>query len=398
MYIEDILKATVTSDLSYFHYLDQKIMVSLWAQLHNNLGFTKKQGTLCVNILKKYKNAVSLVIGQNLDNFTENPEFKIPFREINSLKTITVVSDSTYVRAIRVEFPYDEELIQKFQKHRANLQYAHWDKEEKCWILNLCEKNIKFAMSLVAENGFTYDDTLKNFFDQVVHIQDNIENLVPMATIENGLVKFVNISQYTPQNTSTDLLESIFFAKEVGISVWDEPLEQQIDQLPFGNLVKQFLNHDPGKTFEINLADSSLFELLPIIKHLLPCLIVISASNELEKLEKNLEFFHNIGLTNKEMSVLFRLPSESNSEFNQYVKLNELNSPLSKNTKVAFVSGQIPKTILGADIEFNSVLNYNYYSAHYRLRDFIKWHKNVFNILENSQQKRINFGLLQNHN
>jgi hypothetical protein len=122
--------------------------------------------------------------------------------------------------------------------------------------------------------------------------------------------------------------------------------------------------------------------------------VIIPSENETASVTKNVEFFNSIGIDNSNMNVLFRLPTETDKNFNDYVKNNGLNSPISNNTKVVFISTKIPKTILGNKLEFNSVLNYNYYNAHYKIRDFLKNKVNVINILDRGSQRRLNFAIM----
>lgn len=398
MYIEQILTLAIQNLSLKTTPLDMKILNSLWSQSISGTSFTDKQGTLCVNLLKKYRNQISQFAGQDISIFLENPQFKQPFRTINSKKSIKIVDHTTYIKALRVDFPYDEEIVQKFRNSKQVLDYAIWDKEEKCWFLSLDEKSIKFVISLITDNNFLYEENLKYYIDQVKNIESNVESLIPMAVIEDNRVKFINVSQFTPQNNFDDFLESMMFAKEVGISTWNQEIDEKIDSLPHSAVVKKLVKHDMGKPFDMNVEETPIEDLLPIIKYLLPCLVIIPDKNELEKLQKTWNFFQKIGINASEVSVLFRLPSETDNDFNEFVRNNKLNSPLSENTKVVFVSNQIPKTILGPRVEFNSILNYNYYAAHYKIREYLFNHKNVINILDRMPQRSFSFALMQSNN
>lgn len=394
MYIEQILNLTVGHSLINFSIFDQKILTSFWSQLNSGICLTEKQGNLCVTLLKKYKLKISQAVGHDISMFLENPQFKNAFRTINSKKNLKIIEHPTYFKAIKIDFPYDEDIIKKFRSVKQNLHYATWDNEEKSWFVNLDESSIKFVDELVKDYGFIADEELTKLLTQLESIKDNIELFVPMVVYQNEMVKFVNVSQYCPQNTSTDFIESILFAKELGIFTWDQQIEGKIDILPCTNMVKKFLRHDISKPFDINLEENSLLELIPVIKFLLPCLVIISDNNELEKLEKTVNLFQKVGISLTDMNVLFRLSSDTNSEFNEYVRTNKLNSPISDKSKVAFIGTNVPKTILGPRLEFKSILNYNYYSAHYKIRNYTQSHKNVINILDTKPQRSFNFGHL----
>lgn len=394
MYVEQLLNLAVCNTLINLSIFDQKIMTSFWSQLNNGIKLTEKQGNLCVTLLKRYKKKLSMAVGQDITFFLDNPQFKNSFRMINNKKNLKIVDHPVYFKSIKIDFPYDEDIIKKFREIKQSLHYALWDNEEKSWYLSLDERSIRFARDLVQEYQFFADEELEKLIFQLKSIEENLEFLVPMAIFENNMIRYANVSQYCPQNQSSDFIESILFTKDLGITTWDQQIENKIAELSCSDTVKHFLRHDIGKPFDINLEENSLSELSLIMKHLLPCLVIISDNNELEKLMKTVDFFQNIEILNEEMSVLFRLSSDKNGDFNQYIKDNKLNSPVSTDSKVVFVGTNIPKTILGPRLEFNSILNYNYYSAHYKIRNYIHSHKNVINILDTKPQRSFNFGNL----
>jgi hypothetical protein len=123
-------------------------------------------------------------------------------------------------------------------------------------------------------------------------------------------------------------------------------------------------------------------------------MVVIPGSNELDTMTLSYEFFKELGITNKEMSVLFRLPSNTHENFNNFVKLNELNSPITEATKIIFVSGKIPKPIFKSGIKFHSILNLGYNNVHYTLRDFIKNHENTIVYSREKEIRNMKFEFL----
>lgn len=394
MFIEDIISLVAKNIFVGINAYDQKILRSFHDQLFLNSSLTEKQGKLSVVILKKHLQLINQELRTDISKFLENPSFKNPFRTINYNRFISIQSDPIYKKVIKIEFPFDEEIITYIREQKSKIHFSTWKKEEKSWIFSLTEENIQLASSLKDKFNFKSDESFSAYIDQIKIIKENLHTHIPMASLIDDKIKFINVSAFTPQNQSNDFLESLFFAKKVGINVWDENIEEKISQLPYDKQVISLIKNDPDKQFEIYLNDTPLETLIPVIIHMLPCLVVISDGNEMEKLEYNYNFFKKAGIENNEMTVLFRLPSDSGSNFNEFVKINKLNSPLADITKVAFINSQIPKTIFNRKKEFNSVLNYNYFSAHYKLKDFLKWHQNVINILDKTPQRRLNFAIM----
>lgn len=394
MYIENLISLIISSPSVIINSFDNKVFVSFYNQLSNGMSFTEKQGNLAVTLLKKYEDKLSNALKQDVSALLNNPKFKSPFRTVNYLKKITIIDHPEYKKAVNVEFPYDDTILTKFKQYKNSVNYAYWDKDTKSWIFSLDELTILFLLPLIEEHNFQCDNEFQNYIDQTNQVKKNLEKFVPMAVLENSVIKFVNVSNHLPQNFSTDFVEGLFNAKKVGISTWDTIIEEKISALPLHNEVKKFIKAIPGVNFELNLEQVSLYEFGPILHHLLPCLVIIPASNELENLKQNIDFLTSCGINTDNITVLFRLSTDTGAEFNQFVKEHKLNSPITEHTKVVFISNQIPKTILGPRLIFNSVLNYNFYSAHYKLREYLKWQHNVINILDRAPQRRLNFGNL----
>lgn len=231
MYIEDILFKLINFPKIISPH-DFNIFNNLNTQIISGIGWTEKQGNLILTLLKKYKDKINTAYNYDINNFLLNPKFKNSFRSINYGKKIKIINHEHYNRIISVEFPYDNDLLTIFKEKKQELNTVVWDKDTKSWFFSLDEKSIKFLSKLVVDHNFTPDDEFEDYIKQLDIIEKNIENIVPMAILENDQLKFINIPPYAPQNTSTDFLESIFFAKKIGINVWDNNVEEKIVNLP----------------------------------------------------------------------------------------------------------------------------------------------------------------------
>ena len=74
---------------------------------------------------------------------------------------------------------------------------------------------------------------------------------------------------------------------------------------------------------------------------------------------------------------MFRLPTESNVNFNNFVKNNGLNTPIKDSTQIVFISSKLPKPVLKSKIKFHAIINLGFDNVHYTMRDFVKSHENV---------------------
>lgn len=393
MFIEDLIQKLCHSSIN-LNLFDKKFVLSLYNQLNSGIFFTEKQAKLALTVLKKYKIKLSIELNQDILLFLENPQYRHAFRQINLYKTIEIVNYKNSKRVIKVSFPYDENLISKFKKEKLNFHHAFWDPDEKSWIFELHEKNLLFLSTLVNEFNFIGDDEFINYIDQINKITSNVENYIPMVVKDGDLYVLKNVHPIIQGTLGNTLISSLFEARKKGIFTWSDDIETEIENSNEYIVVKRFLKSHNNKEFTINLEETPLQHISSIVKNLFPCFVIIPGGSELDVLKKNYEFFESIGINRSNMSVLFRLSNKTDKEFNDYVRNQQLNNPLDDNSKVIYISNNIPKTYLESRININSVLNYSLYTPHYKLRDFIVNQHNVINILEIAQQRRLNFGIV----
>lgn len=392
MYIEDLI-FTADTRINMNPY-DAKIITSLTNQLSKGSGLTEKQRVLALKILKRQSTKLSALLGQNIDNFLENPNFKFEKRVVNSVKCINVTKGNDYYRVIKVEFPFNDAITQQFREKRHGFRQCQWDPDQKAWIFSLEEATVDFLTDIAVNFEFTVDEEFQDYKDQIEKIKNNLETNVPMLKISNGIPIFSNTSNFTPQPNTKDPLQALFFARRVGIAVWDDEYDKILSDDSNGLMLTNFLKRDPSEKIEICLEDHSLASVIHLIKYLTPCLFIIPGGNEIEKIQICLDELQKIGLSEENVAVLFRLPKETGENFNNFVKNQKLNNPISDKIKVVFISSKIPKTIINPELNFNSVVNFNFYNVHYTIREFVKHHHNVLQIQESKPQRTINFGNL----
>ena len=391
MHIDDlILFLTLTSSTSLNKW-DQTLTHSFADQVNRGIAFTEKQATIAVKILKSHSTLISSKIGKDIVPYLTNPTFRMPIRKLSNHRKISVVNHEVYNRVIKVEFPYNEKHVELIRKKKEELGITQWSKEDKAWIFSLCESNIGFLVDFITQESFEVDDEFQKYVDQYNNILINMEEYVPMLVREDGILKFKNISRSTPKLSTENLLEAIFTARRYGIDTWDSTVQEEIDALNLNQIVRDFISLPPGANFQV---DSEVFDIniiSDIIKNLSPTLVVIPGGSETEKTKLAYNFLKSTGLENDEMSVMFRLPTISHKDFNEFVKDNDLNSPISEKTKAVFISGKLPKPVLKSKIKFNSIINLGFGSVHYVMKEFIGKHENLIFYTEKKSQKEINF-------
>jgi len=392
MYIEDIIITLVTSPhISTMNAYDSKLISSFSSQIFNGSGLSEKQGSLSVKILKKQLTNLNTILRQDVTTFLDIPKFRTQLRTINNIKSMTIVAHETYNKVIKVKFPFNETIVNKIRKEKQNFNFANWDPTEKVWEFALTEQALLFLSTIADEDNFIVYEEFREYQNQIADIKNNMDRYIPMVVSEGNNLKFVNIPDYIKQPTSASVIETLFYARKLGIFTWDENIANSTEWESASFITKKFLQTDPMETETIELEEDSLCLLNDILINMTPTLFVIPGGSELEKLETSLAFLTSNNVANENISVMFRLPKETGEKFNQFVKDNKLNSPIHADTKAVFVSGKIPKPIIEKNIHFNSVINFNFYNIHHSIKNLVLWHNNVIYI----KSKKVNkVGLL----
>lgn len=391
MYIEDLIIALGSGRTSVVSPFDLKLIHSFHDQISRGLGFTLKQEILSVKVLQRHVLKLDLLFGRQISPFLENPTFRLTRRTVSSSKQFSIIPHVLYGKVIKAEFPYNENILTKIRQEKSKLNYSQWDPEQKSWIFSLDEHSLNLLGKIASDEDFTVDEEFENYQNQIKEIESNIEQYIPMVTFNDKKLEFLNISPKIPQPANSNIIENLFYARKLGIFTWHEAIEETEEWISADPAVKRFLQTDPKAEFSINLEKTTIYTIKDIVKHLLPVLIVIPGGTELEKVKQSMDFLKTMGISNEEMSVLFRLPSETGGKFNSFVKEHNLNSPIDNTTKVIFISSKVPKTIIEKKIKFNSVVSFNFYNIHYSIKNLLKWNHNVIHMMEKKQQRTFNF-------
>ena len=222
--VEDLIEKMTRLNIP-MQSIDQKIIHSFLKQLQQGNSLTEKQGNLALKIIKKYHKILTVNIGVNILMFLSNPQFKNPFRQTLSVKKISMFNkniDGIVVKAIKVEFPYDDRLLSVIRTKKPDLGVAFWSKDHRAWIFSLSEQNIQFLNFLIVTENFEADDEFYQYSQQIVEILKNIENIVPMLTLENNELVYKNVSSFMPKLESTEIIPAIFEARRRAVTTWSE--------------------------------------------------------------------------------------------------------------------------------------------------------------------------------
>ena len=398
MHIEDLITSLVHNRVTVNSW-DAEFIKSIYYQTLQSTGFTEKQSTVAVRIIKRYATSISHHEKCDILPYLEFPKYRFPIRKAVNTRSINIIEDTNYSKLIEVKFPYDDSTIADFRKFKNSSHiyfdnHVSWDKDKSAWVFALNEENIKFLSEYFKELSADYDTDFQNYCEQLETVIANIDTVVPTLVATELGFTINNASKYVPKITSTDMLAAVFEARRYGINMWDESINEYLNNnIDAGT--SAFLKNDLATSTQLSNDEAGVTCLKNIIKYLGPSLFIIPGGSELKKLKQIYNIVHDMGIDDKNISVLFRLDSTSGKEFNEFVKNHNLNNPVANSTQVVIVSGRLPKPLIAAKIRFNSTVNLGFDSAHYTLRDHVKsQHNLIYFDLEEHKHRGFDFGKL----
>jgi hypothetical protein len=393
MNIEDLVISLTYSNIA-MNAWDQKLVHSFYDQISQGSGFTEKQSTLAIKTIQRHAAMLSTFMKQDISPFLKNPVFRLPIRKISNAKKMSLAPHPVYTKMISAAFPYNDATVERIRKSKDEISFAQWNKEEKAWNFALSENSLQLLLELFNISEFEIDAELEDLFQQVKTIHVDMEKHIPMLVIENKVPKIINSASSMPELETTDILCALFEARKRGVSTWDDTISNFLESDEVDDITRSFLKTEPTGNFHIDSEIHNISCLENFVKYMGPCLIVIPGGSEIDTTRSAYEFLSSTGMKNSEMSVMFRLPSGPTEIFNKFVKDNELNSPITEDTKIVFVSSKLPKPVLKSKIKFNGIINLGFSNVHYTMRDFVGKHENLVFYSKKKQQREMTFAFL----
>lgn len=372
--------------------MDEKVVHSLAANPSAGRGFTEKQRSLVLRLCKKYQGQLTTDLGPAVTLALDNPEFKFNLVE-PALQEKSIRIEG---KEILVKFPFSEATVEKIRKFRSDAKFraVEWNGDTKAWKFALEENNILWITNNLLDDSFSVDSEFLEFSGQIYEILENMEKYVPTVIHENNQYLFKNVHNTVPQPASNDLVETLLLAKHYGIHTWDETVENFIKNANFSPVLTSFLEESISNRSEFDVSENSIDQFTELFKHNVPALIIVPGYGEFFALKTWTAWLKSQGFAEKDISVLFRLSSDTGGMFNELVKQNNLNNPIDENTKVVFISQKIPKPLIKSGIDFKLIVNLGSLSGvHYSVSTYLDGRSDIIRYTDKTKSG-YQFGLL----
>lgn len=391
MNIENLIIGLWKSNDPAVKAYDAKFIESLGYKLaYENVALTEKQASLALKILKRHVTILNNIYGRDVLPLILNPVYKNPLRTIDSAKLIEFIKENDKNQKIRVKFPYSEEIINQIRKQKSVFFESIWDADHRAWEFSIQHETLRFCKELAETHNFQFDPEFQIFFDQITEIEKNMEKYVPMVCFVDDKLTIINSPSEKIHIDCQDPYEFLFRARSHGIKTWSDAVENRLNSDVDNRIIVEFLKSKEKEPFLINSDENAKDCISKLIKYLLPCVCFIPAGQELSKTQCMLEMVTSIGIKNTEISTMFRLPNETDSNFNKFIRENHLNSPLSGSTKIILLSQKVPKTVIQSPLKFKSAVTFSKFNAHYQTRDYLKSFYNIIEIFDKNDKNLSN--------
>lgn len=401
MFIEDyinLLNSSLQFKLQRNPYKAYQLdMIDSFAsQIGKNVAMTQKQREAALKILKSNKTLLSEITGADVVSDLENPKYKMEVREKQDIRRVSIVDHPQYIKVIQLNISYNPPLVHQIKSSEFFKNRFIWNSHMKSWQVPLTEENILNIKNVTQGLNFEYSNDFLNLAEQCENHIKNMSSIAPMLDLDTaGMPTLLNVSPYVPSLENTDIVKALFEARKKGITTWGDSLSKALEEMNINPVVVKFLKQEPNTCFEIDSTEHAVECLAEIINNLFPCVFILPGGLELEKLSMVSEFLSKINISSQEISVLFRLSSIKNSQFNETVRALGYNNPLNEQTKIAIVSDKIRKPMVQSQIKFHSVINFGAINgAHITMRNFIRMSENYITYSEAAKQRRFHFGIL----
>jgi hypothetical protein len=362
---------------------DCTIMYSIARQVFRGKSFTDRQLDVVCLKLNYYSDQFTDLGYTNLQNILNMKVTRTPLRNVDRSQWIKIVdepkrntpmftsqmgsrrknkkdNEPAKNSHIAIRFPFSKRMIQIIESlaYKHKIGYYH-EKGTHIHYFKLSENSVYDVVETFKNKDYNIDQELLAYAEQVKQIKQNPEAYVP------GVYNFElkNTSESLNKSVTKHLgelsIHNIHLYKDrsllYGLDHFDE-IHDYVNKTSV--LTQRIINRTEPSVF-ISKNEWSLDAVISSLTELkrFPLLIVIPESNPLDFLSYTYQSIK--GFVHKDkISTMFRLDNKTGGDFNDYIKANNLNNSLAKDTEVVYISSskKFPKPLFESDWQPESVL------------------------------------------
>lgn len=369
-YLELLVGHTAPGPLPY-DPKDAPILQSIAKQTHKGVALTDRQYALLKEKLLSYKKLFDTVEHAQVDLAVEN--LRMPLRNIDRSKTITTIDDLERKKSfnsidtkkipwIKIRFPFAKKTILLIEEisGSAGADYYH-EKGSHDHYFRCTERNIFKVVEQFKDKNFEIDSQLIEQYEKLKIMNDNKENYIPgiynfkLQNLDRRSIDYMISSVGEPD--LDNLAIYVDRKEQYGLKYFDQhDVEKSLNTVTVLAkkiaLRKKFQVFISNKKYNINQLVEALLDL-----YRFPLLVILPTSDHLKHLQTIHRSFDGV-VPSELSSVVFRLDNnDEGKDFNDYIKQNNLNNLVDKNTKIVYTdSNKIPKPLIKLNWRPSAVL------------------------------------------
>ena len=346
---------------------DQTILQSIARQVFKGTALTDRQYAVVKEKLLKYKDQYT-ALDYNFDLAIES--LRMPLRVIDRSKYIKVIDNKDVYpntpyesykekwQWIKIRFPFSKKLILLIEALPKNNYYHEKGSHEHYF--KLTENSVFEIVDRFQNKEFEIDTILLDLYEEIMEMKNNKEKYVPgiyNLKLKNLNQKAIDVMISSIGEPTSDNL-ALYYDREdmYGLRYFDtDELDKSIFKLT--SLSQKIVRRNKHNV----LVNSTVYTFNNLAESLLeldrfPLIVLLNEEFAYDQLCTVHRAFNGF-IDNNESTVLFRLDNETNSDFNEYIKKYNLNSPLDKNTKIVYISNnKVPKPLVKSDWQPEAML------------------------------------------
>lgn len=308
---------------------DRTVSSSFYTIIKNENLLTINQQQYIVKILDRYK-VLALTCGLDYSHQLETLNWKNPVRIIDLSKRIWVEKDSDKTIWIKFKFPY--QLKEEFEKELDPKNISIWDHNNRIRSIPLYHAiSLMEINEFVQRHNFEIDESFSSVLAQWEEILNQEDTVSPVSKIVNGKVELINATeranQYWQEHSTGRLERDLFLAKSMGYLLTN----------PNDSILEVIVSRDA--LFWIKELDR-LFDLYKLIDGKV-CIVLDRACDSFNWIKQFIAAADENSIDKKEIKICFR-EKNSNGEFNEWIKTNDLGGPV-KDEKILIFENKPPK-------------------------------------------------------
>ena len=399
-YIEDILHILV--DTIGIKDSDNAILTSISRQCKKGIALTDRQFEL---VKTKLQDNVELFSEYDFD--FDNFQSRLPLREIDRSKYVKLVNTAeAYGNApyesskenwmwIKVRFPFSkkdivaiESVTQMVSKRGRRREYMH-NKGSHEHYFKYNAYTIYFIVNLLKNRSFEIDDSLIEVYNKVKELLENKQQYIP-SVVDNKLINVHNDALNLIIEDVTDTQNELLLKdRSIRYGYFFNNYNNS------GSLKDTVVCRDKPDVL-INPDRYNINQIAEVVYELnrFPLVVIIDQENCCDQLLEIHKAFSYL-VEDTQQSVLFRVDSNDgkNSYLNDYIRDQNLNNWVDKNTKIVYIKkNKLPKALLTSDFRPCAALGKTSMRNNAQVDTYINFHCDLIMYHDNQENLFGKFG------